>query len=32
MPVLEKILNEEKSHLSQLNELKKKMLNMKQPG
>jgi rubrerythrin len=30
--ILEKILNEEKSHLSQLNELKKKMLNMKQPG
>ena len=31
MPVLGKILNEEKSHLSQLNELKKKMLKMKQP-
>ena len=32
MPVLGKILNEEKSHLSQLNELKKNMLKMKQPG
>ena len=32
VPVLEKILNEEKQHLSQLNELKKQMLSMKQPG